>query len=103
MPLNSLILGGVVAAILGLIGLVGWHEAFFVLLKGGIPIALLLGGILAVYVGYDDFQDKLREEKRQQEDKLDQAREEIEIVKAKAELYREELEKLKEGGQKQNP
>ena len=100
MPLNSLMLGGAVAAVLGLVGLIGWHEAFFILLKGGLPIALLLGGILAVYVGFDDLQDKIREEKRRQEEKLDQAREEIEIVKARAELYREELEKLKEGNQK---
>lgn len=100
MPLNALMLGGAVAAVLGLIGLIGWHEAFFILLKGGLPIALLLGGILAVYVGFDDLQEKIREEKRRQEEKLDQAREEIEIVKARAELYREELEKLKEGSQK---
>ncbi|HOD28081.1 MAG TPA: hypothetical protein PKH03_02610 [Syntrophales bacterium] len=100
MPLNSLMLGGAVAAVLGLVGLIGWHEAFFILLKGGLPIALLLGGILAVYVGFDDLQDKIREEKRRQEEKLDQAREEIEMVKARAELYREELEKLKEGNQK---
>jgi len=93
-------LGGAVAAVLGLVGLIGWHEAFFILLKGGLPIALLLGGILAVYVGFDDLQDKIREEKRRQEEKLDQAREEIEMVKARAELYREELEKLKEGNQK---
>ncbi len=100
MPLNSLMLGGAVAAVLGLVGLIGWHEAFFILLKGGLPIALLLGGILAIYVGFDDLQEKIREEKRRQEEKLDQAREEIEIVKARAELYREELEKLKEGNQK---
>jgi hypothetical protein len=93
-------LGGAVAAVLGLVGLIGWHEAFFILLKGGLPIALLLGGILAIYVGFDDLQEKIREEKRRQEEKLDQAREEIEIVKARAELYREELEKLKEGNQK---
>ena len=100
MPLNSLMLGGAVAVVLGLVGLIGWHEAFFILLKGGLPIALLLGGILAVYVGFDDLQDKIREEKRRQEEKLDQAREEIEMVKARAEPYREELEKLKEGNQK---
>lgn len=100
MPLNSLMLGGAVAAVLGLVGLIGWHEAFFILLKGGLPIALLLGGVLAIYVGFDDLQDKIREEKRRHEEKLDQAREEIEIVKARAESYREELEKLKEGNPK---
>ena len=100
MPLNSLIIGGAIAAILGLIGLIGWYEAFFILLKGGIPIAMLLGGVLAIYVGYDDLQEKIREERHRHEEKLDKAREEIEIVKAKAELYREELEKLKESNQK---
>ena len=85
MPLNSLMLGGAVAVVLGLVGLIGWHEAFFILLKGGLPIALLLGGILAVYVGFDYLQDKIREEKRRHEEKLDQAREEIELAKAREE------------------
>jgi uncharacterized membrane protein len=92
----SLLIAGAISAVLGLIGLIAWWTDFLILLKGAMPLVLLLGGILAIYVGFDDIQDKMREEQRMQEAKLDQAREEIEIVRAKAEQYREELERLKE-------
>ncbi|MBN1613420.1 MAG: hypothetical protein JW950_03030 [Deltaproteobacteria bacterium] len=92
----TLVIGGAVSAILGLIGLIFWWSEFFAIVKGGAPIIMLLGGILAVYVGVDDIQEKLREERQSQEESLEKAREEIEIVKAKAEQYREELDKLKE-------
>jgi predicted RNA-binding protein len=57
---------------------------------------MLLGGVLAIYVGFDDIQDKMREERVRQDAKLDKAREEMEIVRTRAEQYREELERLKE-------
>ncbi|HOM07008.1 MAG TPA: hypothetical protein PK836_05295 [Syntrophales bacterium] len=68
------------------------------ILKGALPILLILGGILAVYVGYDDMQEKLREERQRQEEKLEKAREEIEAMRAKAEQYKEELERLRGDG-----
>jgi predicted Holliday junction resolvase-like endonuclease len=92
----SLLMGGAVASILGLIGLIFWWVDFLTILRGGVPLLLLIGGILAVYVGIDDIQDKLREERQKQEEDLKKAREEIEMMKAKAEQYREELDKLKE-------
>jgi hypothetical protein len=92
----SLLVAGAISSVLGLIGILAWWRDFLVILKGAAPIALLLGGILAIYVGFDDIQDRMREERQRQEAKLDKAREEIEIVRAKAEQYREELERLKE-------
>ena len=92
----SLLIAGAISADLGLIGLLAWWKDFLIILKGAIPLAMLLGGILAVYVGFDDIQDKMREERQRQDAKLDKAREEIEIVRAKAEQYKEELERLKE-------
>jgi len=92
----SLLIAGAISAVLGLIGLMAWWQDFLILMKGAMPLAMLLGGILAIYVGFDDIQDKMREERRLQDAKLDQAREEIEIVRAKAEQYKEELERLKE-------
>jgi hypothetical protein len=91
-----LLIGGAVSAIVGLVGFIFWWSDFIVIIKGGLPIMMLLGGILAVYIGYDDIQDKLNEERQKQEEKLEKAKEEIEIVKAKAEQYKEELEKFKE-------
>lgn len=96
----SLLMGGAVSVIIGLIGLVVWWFDFLIILKGGIPIILILGGILAVYIGFDEIQDKLREERQKQEESLAKAKEEIEMVKAQAEQYREELEKLKENNKK---
>jgi ABC-type multidrug transport system fused ATPase/permease subunit len=92
----SLLIGGAVSVIIGLLGLILWWVDFLVILKGGIPIILILGGILAAYIGLDEIQDKLREERLRQEESLAKAREEIEMVRAQAEQYREELEKLKE-------
>ena len=92
----SLFIGGIVSVILGVIGFSLWWNDFIIILKGGIPILLILGGILAVYVGLDAMQDRMREERQKQEEKLEKAREEIEQVKAQSEQYREEIEKLKE-------
>jgi small neutral amino acid transporter SnatA (MarC family) len=91
----SLLIAGAISAILGLVGLMAWWNDFLNILKGAVPLAMVLGGILAVYVGYDDIQDKMREEQLRQDAKLDKAREEIEVVRAKAEQYKEELERLK--------
>jgi small neutral amino acid transporter SnatA (MarC family) len=92
----QLLIGGIVAVILGVIGFSFWWNAFITILQGGIPILLILGGILAVYVGMDAMQDKMREERQKQEEKLEKAREEIEKVKAQSDQYREEIERLKE-------
>ncbi|PKN60857.1 MAG: hypothetical protein CVU53_00940 [Deltaproteobacteria bacterium HGW-Deltaproteobacteria-11] len=92
----SLLIAGAISAVLGLIGLIAWWKDLLILLKGAMPLAMLLGGILAIYVGFDDIQDKMREAQQQQDAKLDQAREEMELVRAKAEQYKEELERLKE-------
>ncbi len=91
----SLLIGGIVSVILGVIGFSLWWSAFIVILKGGVPIMLILGGVLAVYVGLDAMQDKAREERHQQDESLAKAREEIEQVKAVSEQYREEIERLK--------
>lgn len=91
----TLLIGGAISAVLGLMGLVFWGTEFLIILKGGLPVALLLSGILAVYVGFEDVKDKLGEERQKQEDRLERAREEIEEVKAKADRYREEIDRLK--------
>ncbi len=62
----SLLIGGAVSAIIGLLGLILWWVDFLVILKGGIPIILILGGILAAYIGLDEIQDKLREDRNGQ-------------------------------------
>jgi arginine exporter protein ArgO len=96
-----LLIGGIVSGILGVIGFSLWWDAFVLILKGGVPIILILGGILAIYVGLDAMRDKIREERQNQDEKLEKAQEEIERVKAQSQQYLEEIEKLRE--QKKNP
>ena len=53
------LISGLVAIVLGLIGLIlGWSQ-FLNLLVGVIPLMLLLGGALAVYLGYEEAKDKI--------------------------------------------
>ena len=99
----SLLISGIVSVILGVIGLSHWSDDFLIILRGGVPIMLILGGILAVYVGLDAMQERMREERQKQEEKLDKTREEIEQVKVQAEQSREEIEKLKEQAKKNTP
>ena len=99
----SLLISGIVSVILGMIGFYHWWNDLMTILKGGVPIMLILGGILAVYVGLDAMEDRMREERQKQEEKLEKTREEIERIKAQAEQYREEIEKLKEQANRNAP
>ncbi|MGD9211200.1 MAG: hypothetical protein PVI90_10510 [Desulfobacteraceae bacterium] len=56
------LIGGAVASVLGLIGLAIWFKAFLQLLAGAIPIMLLLGGGLALYLGFDELKDTWKKE-----------------------------------------
>ncbi len=91
----SLLIGGVIAAVLGLVSLIFWWVDFMTIIRGAFPISLLLGGALAVYVGIDEIQDKIREERLRNEEKMEKAQAEIEAVKAQAERYKEELNILR--------
>ncbi|MBU2234611.1 MAG: hypothetical protein KKE49_03075 [Proteobacteria bacterium] len=99
----SLLISGIVSVILGMIGFYHWWNDLMTILKGGVPIMMILGGILAIYVGFDAMQDRQREEKLKQEEKLQKTREEIEQVRVQAEHYREEIDKLKEQAKKNTP
>jgi F0F1-type ATP synthase membrane subunit b/b' len=92
----SVLIGGAVSVMVGLIGLVLFWQDFFVLLRGAAPIFLLLGGALAIYVGFDELKDTIRESQEKEREELNKAKTELEKAKAEAEKYREELEKMKE-------
>jgi hypothetical protein len=51
------LIGGAIAVLLGIIGIAVWFGAFLQLLAGAIPPVLLLGGGLALYLGFDELKD----------------------------------------------
>lgn len=51
------LIGGAVGAFVGLMFLLIFLDSFFDLLKGTIPVLLLLGGGLALYLGFDELKD----------------------------------------------
>ena len=92
----SLLIGGIISAVFGLVSLIFFWSDFMTILRGSLPVFLFLGGALAVYVGIDELQEKNREERRRQEEKLEKTRKELDEARAQAESYKEELNKLKE-------
>ncbi len=56
------LIGGSVAAVIGLIGLGIFWRDFFDLLAGAIPIILLIGGGLAIYLGFDELKDSWKKD-----------------------------------------
>ena len=50
--------GGIVALVLGIIGIIFWWGDFIQILRGSIPLILLLGGALAAYLGFEELKDK---------------------------------------------
>ena len=51
------LVGGAIAAVIGVIGLAVWFGEFLQLIAGVVPAMLLLGGGLALYLGFDELKD----------------------------------------------
>ncbi len=58
----KIIIGGAIAVLLGLVGIGVWFSSLVGILKGTIPILLLLGGSLALYLGFDELKDTWKNE-----------------------------------------
>ncbi|MDH3344428.1 MAG: hypothetical protein OEM61_13245 [Desulfobacteraceae bacterium] len=88
------LIGGAVAAVLGLIGMSIWWKPFLQLLAGAIPVMLLLGGGLALYLGFDELKDTWKkedtsvdtstavDETEKYKDEIEELKQEIETLKA---------------------
>lgn len=85
------LIGGAVAAVLGVIGLAVWFPAFLQLLAGSIPIMLLLGGGLALYLGFDEMKDTWKQEKESTEESGD----DVEKYKQEISDLKKEIDSLK--------
>jgi len=65
----KILVGGVVALILGVVGLIVWWADFLLVLKGAIPIILLIGGVLGIYLGIEDVKTLSSSKKEETEKK----------------------------------
>ena len=90
------LIGGIVAVALGLIGLGIWWRQFLNLLAGSIPLFLLLGGALAVYLGFEEAKDKIFKKSGASASETPAASEsEVEKYKAEVDRLKAEIEELK--------
>ncbi|UCF94967.1 MAG: hypothetical protein JSW39_12720 [Desulfobacterales bacterium] len=87
------LIGGVIAAALGLIGLVVWWGQFLMVLAGIIPAMLLLGGGLAIYLGFDELKDSWKKEETTEASVA--TNEEVEKYKHEISELKEEIAELK--------
>jgi len=87
------LIGGAVAAVLGLIGISIWFGEFLQVVAGVLPIMLLLGGGLALYLGFDELKDTWKSDdtaspmaednSEQYKKEIDDLKKEIEDLKSK--------------------
>ncbi|UCD32510.1 MAG: hypothetical protein JSW04_15260 [Desulfobacterales bacterium] len=89
------LIGGAVAAVLGLIGISVWWKPFLQLLAGAIPVMLLLGGGLALYLGFDELKDTWKKDEPAVEtatptEDTDKYKQEIEDLKKEIETLKTE-------------
>lgn len=81
------LIGGAVAAVLGLIGISIWFSEFLMIIAGTLPIMLLLGGGLAIYLGFDELKDTWKKDDSadfsdaQEDDDVDKYKKEIDDLK----------------------
>jgi len=85
------LIGGAIGAVLGIIGISIWWKPFLQLLAGAVPVMLLLGGGLALYLGFDELKDTWK--KDETTDKT--TSEDVEKYKKEVEDLKSEVEKLK--------
>ena len=87
------LIGGVVVTVLGLIGLVAWFPEFLAVVVGTIPIMLLLGGALAIYLGVDELKDSWAASESSETEV--ESTTEVEKYKKEISELKEELDSLK--------
>ena len=79
--------GGLIALILGIIGIIIWWGFFIKALLAGVPAMLILGGALATYLGIEEIKDKRAAESFDTDSR---------DLKSEVESLKEEVKELKE-------
>lgn len=81
------LVGGLIALILGIVGIIVWWGYFLKALMAGVPVMLILGGALATYLGVEEIKDKKASESFETE--KDDLKREVDTLK-------QEIKDLKE-------
>jgi len=79
------ILGGIIAIILGLWGIVVWWGDFALVLKGTVPAFLILAGLIALIAGIGEVKDSIARKEEKEEEKEEEKKEEKEEEKKEEE------------------
>lgn len=87
------LVGGIIAALLGLIFFIHWFDYFLMGLKATLPCLFILGGALAAYLGYEEVKDQ---------SSTDNFDDEATDLKNEVETLKEELKELKGDGTNKN-
>jgi len=64
-----IILGGIAAIVLGVLGLIEWWELFVKALAACVPFILLMCGILAIIIGISSIKEKMEERREEAAEK----------------------------------
>jgi hypothetical protein len=87
------LIGGAVLSALGIVLLVIWWEEFLMILSGILPVSLVLGGGLAIYIGFDE----LKESWNKENILSGSSSSEVEKYKQEIDELKKEIESLKKG------
>ena len=87
------LIGGAIGVILGIIGMSVWWKPFLQLLAGAVPVMLLLGGGLAIYLGFDELKDSWKKNDTSEDVSL--GSNETEAVKQDIDELKKDVETLK--------
>jgi len=60
------VIGGLVAILLGLIGLIKWWDLFVRALLATVPSILILGGLIALAAGISEIKDTVKPKKEEE-------------------------------------
>jgi hypothetical protein len=90
--------GGLVALVLGVIGIIVWWSYFVKALLAAVPAMLILGGALAAYLGFEEIRDKKAAESfdttgSDLKGEVDSLKEEIQALKKEKEVLQKEKPK----------
>jgi hypothetical protein len=59
------VIGGAVAMLLGIIGLIKWWCSFVAVLAGTVPAMLIFGGLIALFLGVSEIKDEMAAKKEE--------------------------------------